>query len=186
LPTRPRTSTASIVAAARHILETQGLDALTMHAVARAVGVRGPSLYKRVRDRSELMRLIANDVFRQLGARLDTMVQGQTPREDVRAIACEYRAFAHANPRAYALLFSPVPEDWRVDLEQTQRVSALLLRSVAQLTGERDALPAARMLVAWVHGFVSMELAGAFRLGGDVEVAFDYALERVTAAIERE
>lgn len=185
MPTRPRTSTPSIVAAARHILESQGLEALTMHAVARAVGVRGPSLYKRVQDRSELMRLVANDLLRELGARLDGMIQGDTPREDVRAMACEYRAFAHANPRAYALLFSPVPEEWRVDQEINQRVSGLLLRSVAQLAGERDTLPAARMVVAWLHGFVSMELAGSFRLGGQVDVAYEYALERITAAIER-
>ena len=66
LPTRPRTSTAEIVTAARCILEAQGLEALTMQAVAHAVGVRGPSLYKRVRDRSEVMRLIANDVLREL------------------------------------------------------------------------------------------------------------------------
>jgi AcrR family transcriptional regulator len=185
LPTRPRTSTAQIVAAARHILETQGPDALTMLAVAHAVGVRGPSLYKRVRDRSELMRLIANDVFSELGAKLESAVPRKTPREDVRAMACEYRAFAHANPRAYALLFSPVPEEWRVDPEVNQRVSALLLRPMAELVGERDALPAARTVVAWIHGFVSMELAGAFRLSGDLEVAFDYALERITAVIER-
>ena len=79
LPTRPRTSTAEIVTAARCILETQGLEALTMQAVARAVGVRGPSLYKRVRDRSEVMRLIANDVLRELGVRLDTAAQKASP-----------------------------------------------------------------------------------------------------------
>jgi hypothetical protein len=39
------------------------------------------------------------------------------------------------------------------------------------------------MVVAWIHGFVSMELAGAFRLGGDVQVAFDYGLERIIAAV---
>jgi AcrR family transcriptional regulator len=181
LPTRPRTSTAQIVGAARRILETDGLEAVTMQAVAHAVGVRGPSLYKRVRDRSELMHLIANDVLRELDARLETVARGTTPRAEIGAMAREYRAFAHANPRAYALLYSPVPDEWRVDLELTRGVSEHLLRGVAQLVGGTDTLPFARLVVAWIHGFVSMELAGAFRLGGDVEAAFDYALERITA-----
>jgi hypothetical protein len=30
-----------------------------------------------------------------------------------------------------------------------------------------------------------MELAGAFRLGGDVDAAFDYGLTRLTAALSR-
>jgi hypothetical protein len=51
--------------------------------------------------------------------------------------------------------------------------------------GEADAL-AARMFVAWAQGFVSMELAGAFRLGGDVEAAVEYGLERLTAALSRD
>lgn len=183
MPTRPRTSTPEIISAARSILERQGLDALTMQAIARAVGVRGPSLYKRVHDRSELLRLIADDALRELGSRLDNVAHGRTPSQDLRAMAREYRAFAHANPRTYALLFSPLPEAERGDLALTQRASALLLRTVTQVAGERDALAAARMVVAWIHGFVSMELAGAFRLGGDVQVAFDYGLERIIAAV---
>ena len=155
-----------------------------MQAVAHAVGVRGPSLYKRVRDRSQLIRLISSDALRELSARLDRVVHGDTPREDLRAMAREYRAFARAYPRTYGLLFSAVPADWQVDLELNQRASALLLRSVAEMAGERDALPAARTVVAWIHGFVSMELAGAFRLGGDVDAAFDYGLERIATAIE--
>ncbi len=32
-------------------------------------------------------------------------------------------------------------------------------------------------------GFVSMELAGAFRLGGDLEDAWRYGLEKLTVAL---
>ena len=32
-------------------------------------------------------------------------------------------------------------------------------------------------MVAYAHGFVSMELAGAFRLGGNVDDAFDYGID---------
>ena len=184
MPTRARTSEAHIVAAARHILETRGLDALTMQAVAHAVGVRGPSLYKRVRDRGDLIRLISNDLLNELGARLDAVVQGEQPGDDLRAMADAYRSFAHAHPRAYALLFSPVPDEWRADAALNERVSSTLVRSVAALAGEADVLPAARTVVAWIHGFVSMELAGAFRLGGDVDAAFAYGIDRLRAALE--
>ena len=38
----------------------------------------------------------------------------------------------------------------------------------------------------WAHGFVSMELAGAFRLGGDVDAAFDFGIDRLTDALTRD
>ena len=60
MPTPSRTSTAQIVAAGRVILEAEGFEGLTMQRVAAAVGVRAPSLYKRVDGRRELVRLIAD------------------------------------------------------------------------------------------------------------------------------
>jgi len=45
-------------------------------------------------------------------------------------------------------------------------------------------LEAARSTVAWARGFIEMELTGAFRLGGDVEAAYQYGIERITDAVE--
>jgi len=52
------------------------------------------------------------------------------------------------------------------------------LRAGAVL-GEADVLPTARVATAFLHGFVAMELAGAFRLGGDPETAFARGLDAV-------
>ena len=60
-----------------------------------------------------------------------------------------------------------------------------LLRAVASLVGEADRLAAARMYFAWAHGFITMELAGAFRLGGNVDAAFEFGLGRLVAAFSR-
>ena len=45
VPTPPRTSLDEIVGAGRTILDAEGVEALTMQAVAAAVGVRSPSLF---------------------------------------------------------------------------------------------------------------------------------------------
>jgi len=58
-----------------------------------------------------------------------------------------------------------------------------IVGATARLVGDGEALPLARTIVAWAHGFVSMEQAGAFRLGGDLEVAYATGLEVILDGI---
>ena len=183
MPTPARTSTDGIVAAGRAILDADGLDGLTMSGVAKAVGVRAPSLYKRVRGRGELVRLIANDIADELTRTLDAAATSGDPAADLRAIAGAFRGWALAHPEAFHLLFDRLPDDERVDPDINARSAAALLRTAAELAGEEHALEAARTVVAWANGFLNMELAGAFRLGGNVDEAFEFGVERLTLAI---
>jgi AcrR family transcriptional regulator len=182
MPAHAQTSTDAIVAAGRHLLEQRGVDALTMRDVASAVGVRAPSLYKRVRDRSDLVRLILEDVADELTSTLDAAASSGDPVTDARAMASAFRRFAHANPVTYTLMFAS-PAATPGATGRSVRSSATFLHIIAELVGQECALPAARMIVAWAHGFITMELAGAFRLGGDVEQAWDFGLNRILTAV---
>ncbi len=46
------------------------------------------------------------------------------------------------------------------------------------------ALDAARLFTAWATGFLNMELAGSFRMGGDVDEAFEFGLATIQAGLE--
>ncbi|WP_203582077.1 TetR/AcrR family transcriptional regulator [Microbacterium hibisci] len=170
MPTPERTSYAAIVAAGRDLLEESGASGLTMQAVAQRVGVRAPSLYKRVRDREALVAAVAAATVEDLAARLEASDRS------IAALARAYRAFAHERPEGFRLLFAgSVPQ------ELLDRTGATLVTGVGAITGEEHALDGARLVTAWATGFLQMELAGAFRLGGDIDAAFEYGL----AAVER-
>jgi hypothetical protein len=66
-----------------------------------------------------------------------------------------------------------------------ERSAAPLIRAASAVVGEDDALDAARLFTAWATGFLQMELSGAFRLGGDVDHAFDYGLQRLITGLTR-
>lgn len=183
IPTPARTSLDEIVTAARGIIESEGLDGLTMQRVAGAVGVRAPSLYKRVPSRGALVRLVVEDVARDLTDTLDAAATTGDPRRDLRALADALRAFAHAQPATYTLLFARLPEESQPDVDRWARASSAVLRTAASLSGQQRALEAARTAVAWAHGFISMELAGAFHLGGDLDAAYAFGIERLAAAL---
>jgi AcrR family transcriptional regulator len=183
MPAPARTSLDAIVKAGRAIVESDGIDGLTMQSIAARVGVRAPSLYKRIRSRNDLLRLVGNDAASDLTRRLDAAATTADPRRDLEALARTFRDFAHRNPGAYSLLFARLPDDARADPEWNLKASAAILKAAERLAGTDDALEAARTVVAWANGFIAMELAGAFRLGGDVDRAFDYGIERLTTAV---
>jgi len=176
VPTPDRTSLDAIVSAARELLEIDGLPGVTMQAVATAVGVRAPSLYKRVPNREELIRLVAESGLRDLMARLEPV---ETGREAVGRI----RAFAHEHPGVFRLVMAPGPGVPTVSREANLASSATILRLASETAGPAHALEAARTVTAWATGFIIMELNNGFRLDGDVDKAWEYGCGRIFAAV---
>jgi len=185
-PARARTSLDDIVGAGRELLETDGLDAVTMLAVAERVGVKAPSLYKRLRDRNALLAAIATGTADQLAATLAAHADDADPAATLRAIAHAYRAFTQAHPRSAELLFADLPADARPTPETNAAAVAPMLEAAGRLAGEDHALEAARLITAFARGFTSMETAGAFRLGGDVDEAFEFGVDVLVEALGRD
>lgn len=183
MPTPARTSLDEIIDTSRNLIEAEGLEGLTMQGVAERVGVRAPSLYKRVAGRDHLIRLVVESVIEELSTSLEKAMSGEDPGEDLIGIAYAFRRFGLENPGTYGLIFSPLPEESRPDPERLIRASDPVLRTTAALAGPDRALAAARTVTAWAHGFVSMELAGAFRMGGDIDEAFDYGVRHLSAVL---
>lgn len=182
-PARARTSLAAVVVAGREILEARGLDAVTMQAVAERVGVRAPSLYKHVPNRAALIGAIGTATLADLGRQLEPASRDPDPASGIRTIATAFRAFAHANPRAYELLFTNLPPGSQPPADEYAKAASPLLAMSSRLVGPERALEAARLVTAFANGFISMELSGAFRLGGDVDEAYRYGVNVLVSAL---
>jgi len=124
-------------------------------------------------------------LWRELRRRLERAASGRDAEEVLMSQARAYRAFAKANPESYALLY-------RIDADRSEEgtaargaAAAASLPAFAELVGERDALLAARVLTPFLHGFVSMEIASAFRLGGGVDAAFEHGVATILQGLKR-
>jgi AcrR family transcriptional regulator len=183
MPAPEKTTRAAIVASGRELVERLGVEGLTMQAVADEVGVRAPSLYKRVRDRRELLALIVAASIGDLIDRLEATRAEPDPRRRLIAQASALRRFAHERPVGYGLVFgahgAPGPEPSELGASV-----APLLDAVTELVGADHALDGARLLTAWATGFIAMELADRLRLGGDVEAAWEWGLQRIVDALD--
>jgi AcrR family transcriptional regulator len=172
MPTPERTTIDEIVAEAARLLEAGGPSAVTMQAVAAAVGVKAPSLYKRVRDRDALLGLVGAAAADELTRRLESAAG------DLRDLLATFRAFGRERPEAFRLLFTTT-----VDADRLASTSEPVLRATREIVGAGQSLDAARLLTAWATGFVTMELAGAFRLGGDLDEAFRYGMDHLVSSL---
>lgn len=87
----------AIVAAATQVADTEGLEALTMRRVAKALGVVPMTLYTYVPGKAELLDLMLDAAYANM-PRLDT--SGQPWRKRLAAIAEENKALFEDHPWA--------------------------------------------------------------------------------------
>lgn len=167
-----------LVERAGDIADREGLDGLTLAALAQSVGVRQPSLYKHVDGLADLRHRLAIDAKRRLTADISQAVIGLSGLPAVVAFAAAYRRWAITHPGRFAAA-QPAPDP--ADAEDVAASAAATDVLLAVLRGcEISAsrrIDAARAIRSAVQGFVAIELAGGFDLPRDIEVGFTFMIE---------
>jgi TetR/AcrR family tetracycline transcriptional repressor len=93
------------VRAALDLLDAVGLEGLTMRKLAERLGVRSPSLYWHVRDKDELLSLIADAIC----AEIEPPSPDMPWQAQVEAMAWEYRRVLLAHRDAGLVLANTLP-----------------------------------------------------------------------------
>ncbi|MEI9902606.1 MAG: WHG domain-containing protein [Asticcacaulis sp.] len=169
----PKTTDAQIVQAARQWVERKGRDGFSMNDVAVSVGIRAPSLYGRFKDRASLLDAVELLLWAELAALLGNAIIENDPAATLMAQAQAIRRFALSDPHCYSLFFDIRSAPTEEGTSARAAAVAQLMSPLTTLVGAEHAFAAARVLVPYLHGFISMELANGFRLGSGVDAAFE-------------
>ncbi len=124
---------AAIVAQAWDLAAEHGIAGVSLHALAREVGMRQPSLYAYFESKNALYDAMFADGNRHLLAGLDELALPADPRAAVGAFMRTFVDFAVSDLPRCALLFQrpipgfqPSPESYRYAREVLDRVHAVL------------------------------------------------------------
>jgi AcrR family transcriptional regulator len=96
------TSETEIVDAALALIDEQGVDALTMRALGRRLGVEGMALYTYFRSKDELLDAAAERILEELGSEFDRSLPWQ---ERVRNGAVAWAELQAGHQRAFPLVY---------------------------------------------------------------------------------
>ena len=96
---------ATIVEAAWTLSNEEGVAGLSLHALAREVGMRQPSLYEYFSSKNALYDAMFADGNRQLLDRLETTTFPRDPRAALKKYLSTFIAFALEDPARCELLF---------------------------------------------------------------------------------
>jgi AcrR family transcriptional regulator len=153
------------ITVARELLEAEGEAGLTMRRLADRMGIRAPSLYKHLPDKAALELALVEAALTELGDALRSAGPG------LAALAHAYRGWGLAHPHLYALATErPLPRD-RLPAGLEERAAEPLM--VAMGGNEHRS----RALWAAAHGLTSLELAGRFPPGADLDGAWTALVE---------
>lgn len=190
-------------------LASDGVAGISVNAIGKRMGVTGPALYRYFANREALLTELISDGYHDMADTLEgAIASAATAPDRLRAGARALRAWALAAPHRYLLLYgTPIPgyEAPSHTLDAASRSMAALLSAVSDDPTTPEPGKLHRQLAAWgermdyagrtprqlhwglvawsrLHGHLSLEVAGQFRLTQiDPELLFDAEVESLVA-----
>src|SRR5947209_7147016 len=91
-------------------VDAGGAHALSLNAIAKAMGMSGPALYRYFASRDELLAAMVQEGYADLVDTIEAAAAAaarRAPARRIAAVAEAYRGWALAHPARYAMLFAP-------------------------------------------------------------------------------
>ncbi|QQZ59912.1 WHG domain-containing protein [Paenibacillus sonchi] len=176
--------THTLVLAAAEIADEQGIEEVTLAALAARLGVRSPSLYNHINGLQGLRSLLAVHGLELLNAAIAAASEGLKGDAAIHAMGQAYVDFARKHPGLYETTLR-APEEGNSELV---RASEQVLSSIIRLLScyELDAegeLHAVRGLRSLLHGFAALENKGGFGMPLDTNISLNWLISTFIAGI---
>jgi AcrR family transcriptional regulator len=174
----PPSRRSQIVAAARRLLEDEGPAALSMRNVAAEIGIRAPSLYEHVADKRALESAIIAAGLNEQAAAFREACAAAADADPLTTIAQAWRRWAKAHPHVYGLIYARDLDRSDPAVAEAELAAGAPLREICG--GD---LVTARVIWAFAHGMVNLELTDRFPPGTDVEELWVRGLDALRALL---
>jgi TetR/AcrR family transcriptional regulator, tetracycline repressor protein len=149
-----------IVVAALHIMDTEGLEAVTMRRVAREVGVEAMSLYHHVADKDDLLDAVCAHVMASYRV---PPQDGRPWDERAREGAREWRRVLKSHPNVMSLFAERSKP--MTDVEALRPMEFALSLIMETGVSEREAVQVFNVIGGFIMGSVMMEVGRMFAAG---------------------
>lgn len=179
--TRPTPDATALLAAAGAVLARDGLDGLTVRAIAKQAGTTTMAIYSRLGGKDGVLDAINREGFDVLNeaCRQALAAAPDRPASWISAVCRTLRGFARTHGDHYRVMFGSPPDGHsRSDLaEQRARdFWTLLRRQVAAMVGEETATADAYALFALCHGLIELERGPLAAVASSADTAFNTAV----------
>ncbi len=158
-------SPSEIVKVAMEMVERDDTEGISLRAVASALGVKAPSLYRYFSTKHALEMAIAEAILRLMYAELAFASALSDPETRFTEMAAAYLRFARKRYALYAFLMQDRLHG-AYGSHSGKEVWNLLLESASQISGRPDDTSAAVATWSFLHGYVTLKHAGGFGESG--------------------
>lgn len=152
----------ALLDAAAELLDSGGLDAVTLRAVGARAGVSRGAPYRHFLDKESLLIAVGTQAWDALGDRMQAIraEPGLPAAARMRGGLLALIDIGRFQPHLYKLMFSNPPGDPTALARAAQRSHAEFLAVVADLVGEQDARRYAALLISSANGIAGLEASG--------------------------
>ncbi|WP_078553692.1 TetR/AcrR family transcriptional regulator [Bacillus alkalicellulosilyticus] len=166
-----------VIQTAIFLVDTKGVENVTIATVAKQLNIKPPSLYNHVDGLTEIYGELALEGLNRLYGTLSNASKNKSSDVALHSISVAYVSFVRAHPGLYEMTIKAPAENEPERRKVADNILQLVLKilSTYQIT-EQQALHQARALRSLLHGFATLEQQGGFGLPQHVDESLNVAM----------